>query len=259
MAKVIAAIDNSAAARPVIATARAIGHVLGASVEGLHVRENGASTAHGEADAAGIPLRVIQAVNPARQIISAAEDRDVAAVVVGARGTPGGARPCGHVAMRVIKEVDKPTVVVPPETAPNDKLHSVLVPMMGQPTTAASVRNTISLVNASHVGVTVLHVYDEASLPAFSDQPQYQTQEWAQEFLARYVPVPADAVRLELRVGVPVEQIMRVCDETSPDAIAMGWIQDVSPGRGLLVQAVLARSRIPVILLPVSPRVRQTA
>jgi nucleotide-binding universal stress UspA family protein len=198
-------------------------------------------------------------VNPARQIISAAADHDVAAVVLGARGTPWGTRPCGHVTMRVIKEVEKPSVVVPPEAVPKDKLHSVLVPMMGQPTRAASVRNTIALVNASHIDVTVLHVYDEAHLPAFSDQPQYETQEWAQEFLARFVPIPADAVRLELRVGVPAEQIMRVCEETSPDAIAMGWIQDVSPGRGLLVQAVLERSRIPVILLPVSPRILQTA
>jgi len=250
MIKVIAAIDNSAAAHPVIAAAEAVAHVLGATVEALHVREDGVATVRGEADASNVTL-VESAGEPAAEIIRSVAADDVAAVVVGARGTPGGARPAGHVALDVITAVHKPAVIVPPQSPAKDKVHSVLVPMMGHPTRSASVRNTIELVNASHIEVIVLHVYDEATIPSFSDQPQYETQSWAEEFLLRYVPIPSDAVRLELRVGVPVEQILRVCDETGADMIAMGWTQNLSPGRGKLVRAVLERSSVPVILLPV--------
>ena len=249
--RVIAAIDNSAAARPVLAAAEAVAHVLGADVEAVHVPEDGTLTARGAAEAAAVPLTLLDGGDVAPQVVAAAGSDDVAAIAIGTRRTPAGARPGGHVCLDVITAVQKPAIVVPPEAQANDKLHSVLVPMMGHPTKAASVRGAITLVNASHIEVIVVHVYDEATIPAFSDQPQYETQAWAQEFLARYVPIPPDAVRLELRVGVPIEQIMRVRSETNADAIAMGWTQDISPGRGLLVRAVLERSPVPVILLPV--------
>jgi nucleotide-binding universal stress UspA family protein len=41
MSKVLAAIDNSAAARPVLASAAALADLLGAELEAIHVREDG--------------------------------------------------------------------------------------------------------------------------------------------------------------------------------------------------------------------------
>ena len=50
MTKVIAALDNSLAARPVVAAATALAQLLGREVEALHVGENGNGVAANAAD-----------------------------------------------------------------------------------------------------------------------------------------------------------------------------------------------------------------
>ena len=44
MSRILACIDNSAAARPVLAAARVLAPVLNATVQAVHVRENGDRT-----------------------------------------------------------------------------------------------------------------------------------------------------------------------------------------------------------------------
>ena len=52
--KVIAALDNSLAARPVVATAGALAELLDSNVEALHVGENGNAVARSAAASAGL-------------------------------------------------------------------------------------------------------------------------------------------------------------------------------------------------------------
>jgi hypothetical protein len=127
----------------------------------------------------------------------------------------------------------------------------VLVPLAGDPSTAASLRTTLHVVRAHEIDVVVLHVYDEDSIPAFDDQPQHETDAWAREFLARYVPMPERAVRLELRVGSPDEEVLAVAKGSGIDLIAVGWGQDLSSDRARIVRPILERSKVPVLLLPV--------
>ena len=54
MKRVIAAIDNSAAAPPVLAMARAVASALGGELEVLHVIEDGDETARASAQAVGV-------------------------------------------------------------------------------------------------------------------------------------------------------------------------------------------------------------
>lgn len=250
MGIVIAAVDSSAAAGSVLSVARAVAPLFHADVEAVHVLEDGGAAARAAGQAAGVKLSEISGPTvPA--LVTAARTDEVVAMVVGARGTPAGRRPAGHVALEVITTLRKPLVVVPPHAAGPSRLARVLVPLDGSAATAAALRSTIDLVCGSEAEVVVLHVYEEASLPAFSDQPQHETESWAKEFLARYCPASAHGVRLELRVGAPGEHVLAVAVEENADLIALGWAQDLSTGRAAVVREVLERSSVPVLLVPV--------
>ncbi len=249
MTKVIAAIDSSAAARPVLAAAAAIGGLLDAEVEALHVREDGDRAPRAQAQAAGLSLRTIAGPTVAG-IVRAARPEDVVAVVLGARGTPGGRRPAGRTALEVITALGKPLVIVPPSAARPDRLLRILVPLDGTKETAEALQGTITLARGRELEVVVLHVHDEASLPPFEDQPQHETETWAREFLARHCPCPPEELRLELRIGSPPDYVVRVAREADVDLVALGWSQDLSPGRAAVVRATLARSPVPVLLIP---------
>lgn len=249
MTKVLAAIDNSSAARPVLATAACLARLYHAEPEALHVREDGTRTVEAAAEAAGVPLRTIADDGPAR-LIEEAERPEVRAIVLGARGAHTGRLPAGHVALELIVSLSKPLVVVPPRVRVPVELRRVLVPLDGSVATTAALASTVALACGSGLEVVALHVHDHERLPRFDDQPQHETEAWTQEFLTRYCP-HAGEVSLELRVGVPGRHVLDVAAEVGADLIALGWSQDLAPGRAAVVREVLERSPVPVLLLPV--------
>jgi nucleotide-binding universal stress UspA family protein len=250
MTRVLAAVDNSMAARPVLATAQGLAILLSATVDALHVRTNGTRVASNEAAAAGLELRVLTGPT-VDELRNAAHDEDIVAVVIGARGSTASSRPVGDTAFQVIESVDKPTVVVPPSATPAGPLRRVVVPLEGTVSTSLAPRRLIEIACAAELEVVVVHVLDEASLPLFTDQPQHEADAWAEEFLARYMPGRVGDVRLEVRVGRRDEEILRAAEEVGADLIALGWSQELAPGRAPVVREVLERGRIPVMLIPV--------
>jgi nucleotide-binding universal stress UspA family protein len=250
MTKVIAALDNSLAARPVVATATALGGLLGAEVEALHVGESGDGVAGSAAAAAGLALCTCMGPTVERLVESGSRE-DVVAMVLGARGTPGATRPVGATALEVLGVLPKPLVVVPPEAASPGTLRRILVPLEGTVSTSLAPKGIFELAQGAELEVVVLHVHDEASLPLFTDQPQHETSAWAREFLARYCPWGVGDVRLEIRVGRRDEQILSAAEETGADLIALGWSQELARGRAPVVRAALERGHVPVLLVPV--------
>jgi nucleotide-binding universal stress UspA family protein len=246
MSVVLAAIDNSAAARPVLATAAAVADLMHSGVEAVHVRDDGDRTATAAARAAGIPLRELSDPIP-QSLVREAERRDIRVLVVGARAAPVGRHPAGHVALRVITTLHKPLVVVPPEVRLPLRLRRALVPLDGTKTTTAALAETLELVYGSSVEVVLLHVFDKLRVPRFADQPQYELDAWASEFLARH---SRPGLRLEVRAGAPGQHVLDVAEAVEADLIVLGWAQDLSPGRAEVVREVLSRSRMPVLLLP---------
>ena len=109
--KVIAAIDNSPAARPVLSAANAAARFFAADVEALHIREDSFETARADAQAAGVQLRVIEGPVLDR-LVAAARDTEVVAMVVG-RGTASGGRPAGRMALRLVASLRKPLLLIP--------------------------------------------------------------------------------------------------------------------------------------------------
>jgi len=112
-------------------------------------------------------------------------------------------------------------------------------------------RAIVELAQGTELDVIVLHVHEEASLPLFTDQPQHEQPAWAREFLRRYCPWGIGAVRLEIRVGRSEELVPLVAEQTDADLIALGWAQQLVPGRAPVVRATLERARTPIMLVPV--------
>jgi len=248
MRKVIAAIDDTAAARAVLATGRLVAELFDASLEAVHVRDDGARTARSAARAAGLRLREVDGP-VVRALVLEAQELDVAALALGARATPAGRRPAGHVALEVITAVPRPVAVVPPEVRPEPDLRRLLVPLDGTSATAQALAEVIERACQRDIDVVILHVLGEESLPPFSDQPHHEAEAWVREFKARHCPVAA--ARAELRVGVPAHAVVSTAVETGADLIALGWAQHLAPGRAAVVQEVLERGRIPVLLVPI--------
>lgn len=246
---VIAAIDDSAAAGPVLATTAALGDMLQARVRALHVLEGGGRAARAAAKAAPIELQVVHG-STLSVLLEAAEAPATAMLVLGARGTPAGRVPLGRTAMELARAVRKPIVVVPPQCRCPALIRRVLVPLDGTNEAAAAVRETIDLAGSRQLDVIVLHVYDERSTPMFSDQPHHEIEAWSREFLRRCCS-GVDEVDLITRVGPPGEHVLSVRSEVRADLIALGWSQDWTAGRALTVQSVLSGSHVPVTLVPI--------
>jgi nucleotide-binding universal stress UspA family protein len=120
--------------------------------------------------------------------------------------------------------------------------------MEGTPRDARRLKRAIKLAEHADLEVVVLHVDDESSIPLFSDQVQHETEAYADQFLARFVPGTKHA-RLELRVGIPVDQILMTADQEEPDILAIGLPHVDDPQRGQVVRSVLDRSHVPLLLV----------
>jgi nucleotide-binding universal stress UspA family protein len=252
MTRLLAAIGNNAVARHVLATATTLAPLDQARVDAIHIREDGSRTAQAAAHAAGIELRELP--GPVVQtLIETGHEADVVGLVIGTRAGPRARRRIGHVALDLLVALRKPLVLVPPHSPIPFRLERVLVPLDGTGATAAALSRTVELAHRSQIEVDVLHVHDEDSLPRFSDQPQHETESWAREFLARYCP-QVSLSQLHLRIGLPSEHVVGVARELDADMIALGWAQDLSPGRAAVVRETLALAQIPVLLVATTTR-----
>jgi len=248
MKKVVAALDNSAAAGSVAAAAQSLADVFDAEVEAVHVGEDGDRIAAAVAQAAELELRRLEGpVVPA--LAHAAAHPDAVALVVGARGLPG-RREIGSTALDVITSVSRPVVVVPPDPRKTGPLERVLVPLEGTPVTSLAPRELIRLADDANVEILVVHVHDAASLPAFTDQPQHEADAWREEFVARYCRWGIGKVSVHIRVGRREDEIVGAAVELDADLVAIGWAQRLAAGRAPVVRELLERGRTPVLLIP---------
>jgi nucleotide-binding universal stress UspA family protein len=247
--RLLAAIDASAAAAPVLAAARALATFYDADVEAIHVREGDETIARAAAERASVPLRTFEGA-PLEMILSAAQEDDVAALVLGARAFPVGDRPVGHVTSKVATSLRKPVVVVPRHAASLGRIERVLVPLEGTARTSAPMAGLIERARAHGLDVIALHIRDERSVPRFSEESHHEMEAWSDEFLARHCRCPPHEVRLEVRVGSAGEQIVRAVEETGGDLVALSWSQSPAPDRARIVRECLDRGTVPILLLP---------
>lgn len=247
MTTILAAVDDSPAAAPVLATAAAIAPVFGAEVRAVEVSDAVGRTAHAAGEAVNIPVSAVRG-DPLTEISRLAADDDVVAVVLGARDRIRGPKPMGHLALSLANTSPKPVIIVPPGARPPARVRRALLALKGTTRSRRHLQRAVALAAASDLEVVVVHVDDEDSIPSFTDQVQYDTELYATEFLARYAPGVMNA-RMEMRMGIPADEILQTIDEVHPDILAIGWPQSDDPARGAAARDVLNRSPIPVLLV----------
>ncbi len=249
MNQVLAAIDTSPCAPAVLETARSVAELFQAGVIALHVREDGVEAALEVARHADVTFREAQG-SPIEAIAAAAADPDVVVVVLGARGVHSGPRPAGRTALEVVMRVSKPVVVVPPDGTAGAPITRVLTPLEGSGESSQAIADTIALARRRDVEIVVLHVHGRDEIPAFQDQPQHAIPAWEREFAARFVVDGHTRVEVIERVGSAADHIAPAASDVDADLIALGWNQELAPGRAEVVRAALARSAVPVLLVP---------
>jgi hypothetical protein len=132
MSTILAAIDATAPARPVLETGVVLGRRLRLPVIGFHLCQDDVEPVRPLAAWAAVELLLAVGV-PAQAIVGALGGADVAMVVLGVRGHPAGPRPAGSTALAVADHAIKPVVVGATGTARSTPagLHRVLVPLDG--------------------------------------------------------------------------------------------------------------------------------
>jgi len=252
MSIVLAALDTTAAARPVLETAIQIAQLTGSGVEAIHVSGgplDPIETPESLAARADVPFRLLG--DPVEAALLAAFGApEVIAAVIGARATPGGRRPVGRTARHVLEHADKPVVVVPPELVSRGSFRRLLVPLEGTEASSRPLLERLWPLLVADVELVVLHVFTDATLPAMLDRPEYDLEILGREFLSRHFP---HATRIELRPGPVATRVAEVSGEHSADLVVLSWSQDSSAGRARVVREVLGASALPVLLLPVVP------
>jgi nucleotide-binding universal stress UspA family protein len=248
VSKVIAAIDDSSEALAVVGTGDAVASLFGSILEVVHVCEANDDAVPAKLTSSGHDVRLLR--GPVSSTIAqAAAKADVAAVVLGAGGRPGGPS-VGSSAERLIISVPIPVVVVPTRASAPSRIRRVLVPLDGTRTASDALFHAVQLSAQPDVRFIVLHVHTGTSLPMFSDQSHHEVRAWSAEFLRRHARPISVTSPLRLRVGQARDEVLVVAAQERVDLIVLGWRQDLSAGRSAVVRSTLLRATVPVLLIP---------
>jgi nucleotide-binding universal stress UspA family protein len=256
MTKVVAALGADACAAPVLATAKALADMLDATVVAVHVAE--APSLEALAKAARVRYRHTRGT-PLEGIVGAANEADVAALVLGSRGTSAGPRPAGATALEVITRTAKPVVLVPPDAQPPARFTRLLLPIEGTDGPPPALSDIIDAAHRRKLELVVLHLHSPATVPAFSDHEPHGTRAWDQEFLARHLAFAPDRVTVLRHVGTPADDVPAAAERTGAELIVLVWSQSLAKGRARVVTRTLASTSIPVLLLPTEPSMHHVA
>jgi nucleotide-binding universal stress UspA family protein len=252
----LAAVDSSAATQPVLGVARQLARLMNAEVEAVCVDKlDASSTADAMTRAAHVRVHR-RSGDVARAIRALAQERDAVAVVLGARRTPFGASPAGHVTLELVQSLDVPVAVVPPQATAR-AISRVLVAVEGDGESHALGHLVRHLVHGPSLEIVALHVFEPDRLPLFGDQPVLETEAWAEEFGRRALREAHD-VRVEARVGLAPRALQQAARELEVDLVAVAWHRNLGGGHGRIVRGLLAEADVPVLLVPIaSPLGRQ--
>jgi len=229
--------------------------MVGADVEALHVSEGSRRPrlALSASQSAGVHLS--QRSGPvAETILDALQGPDVVGAVMGTRTSGGGPRPTGETARQVIAAMTKPVVFVPPESGlvRADSPRRIVVPLDGSDAASESfLEFERSLQGDPSREVVVLLTFESnGEMPRMLDRPTRDLPAWGSAFVRSHCP--GENRSFETRTGDPGSAVIEVAQATDSDLIVLSFKGDFGWGHGWVVREVLARSVVPVVLLPMS-------
>lgn len=252
MSTILAAIDNSAAAQPVLSLATTLGKLLGSPVEVLHVSETDQPSATAQAEGNGLECETMSG-DPLALIVERAGQDDISAVVIGAPGRVQNGHVGHHLPRRIADAINKRLLVVPLEAKSPDQLHRVVIAIERTDAKARHLTAAVNLAKAPTLDIAAVLVVDEESIPSFSDQAAHGTDAYTSDFLARCGHYAPDAT-FELRIGVPADEVLNLADSVAADMVAVGWPNETDADRRTTARDILDRSHIPVLVAALPDR-----
>ena len=153
-------------------------------------------------------------------------------------------------AFSVARRVTKPMLLVPPTLDAWSGPRQVLVPLDGTGVTAFAASTALAAFAVPCVVATVVHVFDKETVPPFWDNPHYEYEAWTKEFQARYATTIGETV--VIRAGPVGDQLMDMAASGAYDLVIVVWSQRTSDGRAQVVVDLLAKSPVPILLVPTS-------
>jgi len=252
----LAALNHSPAVHGVLTAALGIAQMVGANVEALHISEGkqSARLALSVTNAAGVHL--LKRSGPVGEtILDTLQAPEMVGAVMGTRALRVGPRPTGSTARRVMAGMSKPVVFVPPEACqPNAEAPKrLLVPLDGgTATSTAFLELERHFRSDPEREITVLLTFaGDGEMPSMLDYPTRDLPAWGRAFVDRYCP--GEGRLFEARTGDPGSAVIEVAEKNKSDLIVLSFKGKLERGHGWVVQEVLARSVVPVLLLPVTP------
>jgi nucleotide-binding universal stress UspA family protein len=238
----------------VLRTALGTAQLTGMGMEAIHVTEEGRSARKAAAVAHTNGVRVHhRRGDVVSQLLEALESPRVFGTVMGTRTFIAGPRPAGSTALQVLRATSKPVVFVPPDVVPSRGFvpQRLLVPIDGS-VVASNAFLDMERHFRPDANVEVIVLYALAGLtPRMVDHPEHGLSAWGEEFVLRYCP--GERRSFEWRMGNPGNAVIDVAEQSASDLIVLCFGGDIEVGHGAVVREVLARSPIPVLVLPASP------
>ena len=251
----LAALSGSPETGAVLNAALGMARLMGSEVEAVHVSEE-ALTTEGHvraARAAGVVLR--ERKGPVvNQLLEALAPARVLGMVMGLRAFISGPRPAGSIALGVLRGASKPILFVPPEAySPSPfEPRRLLVPLDGaQETSNTFLEFESNLQPDADREITVVHTLDGIGAPLL-ERPEHDLPAWGHEFVRQHCP--GEHRSFVWRTGNPADAVIKVAEQSGNHLIVLCFSGDIEVGHGAVVREVLARSPIPVLVLPVSRR-----
>ena len=220
----------------------------------------------------GLHGAVVESVEAGGDVAAAIRDRGEArkAMISVAAAYPAGPRmgPLDPASVRrLIEMTATPILLVRPEVAARLRQHTtirrLLVPLDGEPSSAAGITPAIDLARRACADLDILFVEaGEARVlepggmgaPRFVDQPQHEWRQWSSEFISRFGTAlgqcaEVSGTHLFLRRGDPAEEIRRFAEERDEDLIIISWHGPTESRRAEVAHRVIATAPCPVLLL----------
>ena len=244
----LAAVDDSAACRPLLLVALRVGELVGAQVIAVHVQQDGSGeTARATAEDLNVPL-LVRSGETIEEICAARRELHAVAIVVGARSFPGGASPAGHNTLRIAEATAVPLIIVPPD-ASDERMERILIALgrNGDAEIVLALAEQLRL--ADDPDIVAVHVFRPDAIPPYGDDPTFEAEVWAHEFLRRATATAIKHVHIELRVGDPAVEVSAAVHELGADLVVLAWHHAISGGHAPIVRRVLETAHVPVVLL----------
>lgn len=219
-------------------------------------------------DLRGLVLHVATG-DPGEALSGALTTQAAAYVVVGSAplAAPEEQLGLGELAERAL-EVANCGVFLVGAAAPRARLHRILLPLDGTPSTAAAITPAGHLARSLEADLDILlvgEVHPHAVAPpdrepgalvapVYMDQPHHEWAAFSEEFLQRFVgnighcprEVPA---RFYLGAGEPAPEILRFAGQLRSDLLVLVWHGDLSEHHGTVFREVVRNAPCPVLVL----------